>query len=99
MELSGKQLNHLRALAHHLKPVVAIGVSGATPAVASELEHALTSHELVKIRLPSLTKSEKRELLDRLCSMTESAPVQLIGRVGVAFRSSPARLIQLPSAL
>ena len=96
MELSGKQLNHLRALAHHLKPVVEIGVAGATPAVASELEHALTSHELVKIRLPSLSKSEKRELLDRLCSMTESAPVQLIGRIGVAFRSSPARLIQLP---
>ena len=96
MDLSGKQLNHLRALAHHLKPVVTIGVAGATPAVASELEHALTSHELVKIRLPSLPKSEKRALLDRLCSMTESAPVQLLGRIGVAYRSSPARKIQKP---
>ena len=96
MDLSGKQLNHLRALAHHLKPVVTIGVAGATPAVASELENALASHELVKIRLPSLPKSEKQSLLDRLCSMTESTPVQLIGRIGVAFRSSPARLIQMP---
>ncbi|HIE75179.1 MAG TPA: ribosome assembly RNA-binding protein YhbY, partial [Gammaproteobacteria bacterium] len=29
MELTGKQLNHLRGLAHHLKPVVTVGVAGA----------------------------------------------------------------------
>jgi len=96
MKLSGKQLNHLRALAHHLKPVVTVGAAGVTPSVASELDGALTSHELVKIRLPSLGKSEKRELLQRLCTMTESAPVQLIGRIGVAFRMSSAQLIRLP---
>ncbi|HCK76592.1 MAG TPA: ribosome assembly RNA-binding protein YhbY [Gammaproteobacteria bacterium] len=96
MDLSGKQIKHLRALAHHLKPVVTIGVSGVTPAVASELEYALISHELVKIRLPSLPKNQKRALLERVCSMTDSDPVQLIGRIGVAFRGSPARLIKLP---
>ena len=96
MKLSGKQLNHLRSLAHHLKPVLTVGAAGVTPAVASELEVALTSHELVKIRLPSLGKSEKCELLDRLCTMTESSPVQLIGRIGVAFRTSPDELICLP---
>ena len=96
MKLTGKQLNHLRSLAHHLKPVVTVGAAGVTPAVASELEGALTSHELVKIRLPSLGKSEKRELLERLCTMTGSSSVQLIGRMGVAFRTSPAQLIRLP---
>ena len=96
MKLSGKQLNHLRSLAHHLKPVLTVGAAGVTPAVASELEVALKSHELVKIRLPSLGKSQKREILDRLCTMTESSPVQLIGRIGVAFRASPNQLIRLP---
>ena len=96
MKLSGKQLNHLRSVAHHLKPVVTVGAAGVTPAVASELDGALTSHELVKIRLPSLGKSEKRELLERLCAMTESTPIQLIGRIGVAFRMSPAQSIRLP---
>ena len=96
MKLSGKQLNHLRSLAHHLKPVVTVGAAGVTPAVASELDGALTSHELVKIRLPSLGKSEKRELLEHLCTMTESAPVQLIGRIGVAFRMTSDQLIRLP---
>ena len=96
MKLSGKQLNHLRSLAHHLKPVVTVGAAGVTPAVASELDGALTSHELVKIRVPSLNKSEKRELLEHLCTMTESAPVQLIGRIGVAFRMSSDQLIRLP---
>ena len=96
MKLSGKQLNHLRSLAHHLKPVVTVGAAGVTPAVAAELDGALTSHELVKIRLPSLGKSEKRELLEHLCTMTESAPVQLIGRIGVAFRMSSDQLIRLP---
>ena len=60
MKLTGKQLNHLRALAHHLKPIVTVGVAGATPAVSAELENALEAHELVKIRLPSLPKPEKR---------------------------------------
>ena len=96
MKLSGKQLNHLRSLAHHLKPVVTVGAAGVTPAVASELDGALTSHELVKIRLPSVGKSENRELLEHLCAMTESAPVQLIGRIGVAFRMTPDQLIRLP---
>jgi len=46
--------------------------------------------------MPALGKSEKRELLERLCTMTESSPVQLIGRIGVAFRTSPDQLIRLP---
>mgnify|MGYP001165206408 FL=1 len=95
MGLTGKQLNHLRGLAHHLKPVVTVGVAGATPAVSVELKHALTAHELVKVRLPSLSKPQKAELLERLCQETGAISVQLIGRVGVAYRPAPIPRIHL----
>ena len=96
MKLTGKQLNHLRALAHHLKPIVTVGVAGATPAVSAELENALEAHELVKIRLPSLPKPEKKALLAKLCQETNAAPVQLIGRIGVTYRPANAMTIDLP---
>jgi len=84
--LKGKELNRLRGLAHHLKPIVTVGVAGVTPAVVNELEVALGHRELVKVRLPALPKSEKSKALQTLCDRVHAAPIQLIGRIGVVYR-------------
>ena len=56
MNLSGKQKNHLRGLAHALNPVVSIGNKGLTESVAAEVELALAQHELIKIKLGACYK-------------------------------------------
>ena len=95
MKLAGKQLKYLRGLAHHLKPVVAVGIAGATPAVTLELDDALTAHELIKIRLPALERVQKQQLLDSWCLEAGATLVQLIGRTGVLYRPAPTPRIQL----
>ena len=48
MNLSTKQKQHLKGLAHPLKPVVMLGNNGLTEGVLAEIEQALGHHELIK---------------------------------------------------
>lgn len=53
MNLSNKQKQHLKGLAHNLKPVVLMGANGLTEAVLAEIEIALNHHELIKVKVVS----------------------------------------------
>ena len=48
MNLSTKQKQHLKGLAHPLKPVVLLGSNGLTEGVLAEIEQALEHHELIQ---------------------------------------------------
>ena len=50
MNLSTKQKQHLKGLAHPLKPVVLLGSNGLTEGVLAEIEQALEHHELIKVK-------------------------------------------------
>ena len=45
-----------RAQAHALKPVILIGQSGLTDAVVNEIQLALDTHELIKIKIRSTNR-------------------------------------------
>jgi len=96
MALTGKQINYLRGLAHSKGVSVSVGNAGPTGAVADEISAALAKHELVKVKLPALSKTERLEMLDSLCSQTSSERVQHIGRVGVLYREAEKPRISLP---
>ena len=49
MTLNNKQIQHLKSLAHALKPVVLMGANGLTEAVIAEIDYALNHHELIRI--------------------------------------------------
>ena len=51
MPLTGKQRRALRALGHHLEPVVIIGQSGVTEGIIAAVEQALKDHELIKVKI------------------------------------------------
>ena len=59
--LNGAMRKKLRALAHHLDPVVMIGQKGMTPQVIEKTRSALDAHELIKVRFTEF-KKEKRDL-------------------------------------
>ena len=90
MSLTGKQLNHLRGLAHHRNVAVTVGATGLTAAALEEIDRALARHELVKIKLVIADRIQRRDCLDDICKHTASHYVQHIGRVGVVYR--PAKV-------
>ncbi|MEM7359500.1 MAG: ribosome assembly RNA-binding protein YhbY [Pseudomonadota bacterium] len=97
MNLTGKQKNYLRGIAHSRNPVVTVGGKGLTEAVMAEVELALEQHELIKIKLPGGSKAEKNELMMQIAEQSSSAPVQLIGRVAVIYRPGEEAKIALPT--
>jgi len=91
MSLSSKQIRNLRSESHRLKqkPVVIIGQNGLSESVMNELEQALKHHELMKIRLPGLEKTDKQAMLDELSTQLDATLVQSIGHTAVLFRENP----------
>jgi RNA-binding protein len=96
VNLTGKQKNFLRGLAHHRNPVVAIGNAGLSAPVLTEIELALVRHELLKLKLPAGNKQERTALLASICVETLAEPVQIIGRVGVIYRQAKEPVIIFP---
>lgn len=97
--LDGRQRRHLRALAHHKKPVVQVGVGGVTPGVVQALDRALVTHELVKVRVVGEADVDLEALGGELGGATGAALAQSIGRVLLFYRPHPKKpRIQLPRA-
>ena len=79
----------LRAAAHALKPVVIIGQSGLTAAVLAEIELALNSHELIKVRIRA-EKNDRKQISEEICASTgKTELIQNIGQIAVIYRSNP----------
>nr|WP_276599590.1 ribosome assembly RNA-binding protein YhbY [Nannocystis sp. SCPEA4] len=76
----------LKSLAHHLAPVVQVGVEGISPEVVRAASIALEDHELIKVKLGQNFEGERNEAAEELAEQTGSAAVQVIGRVVVLYR-------------
>ncbi len=96
MNLSNKQKQHLKGLAHHLKPTVLMGANGLTEAVLAEIEIALDHHELIKVKVVSEDRETKQLIVDAIVRETKAEKVQVIGKVLVLYRPSEKRKIELP---
>ncbi|WP_437594178.1 ribosome assembly RNA-binding protein YhbY [Sorangium sp. So ce1000] len=89
MDLTGKQRRHLRALGHHLDPVVQLGKAGLTDGVVAAVDAALERHELVKIRLGTECPDELGEVADTLSERLRAALAQTLGRTILLYRRHP----------
>ena len=101
--LNGRQKRFLRALGHHLEPVVFVGREGITPPVVTSTGKALTARELIKVKLGKNCPVTKQEAARLLSEHTRATLVQLIGRMVLLYRPnrdlSPAKRIHLPTSL
>jgi RNA-binding protein len=78
----------LRAEAHTLKPVVMIGQSGLTTAVLAEIEQALDSHELIKVKIRA-ERDERKLISEKISADTGAELIQTIGQIAIIYRLNP----------
>ena len=86
MSLKPNQIRYLRGLAHTLKPVIMTGNKGLTDAVLKEFAVALAHHELVKVKLGSEDRVERKQQVAELVRRSGAELVQSIGRVACFYR-------------
>ncbi|EOX4619728.1 ribosome assembly RNA-binding protein YhbY [Escherichia coli] len=98
MNLSTKQKQHLKGLAHPLKPVVLLGSNGLTEGVLAEIEQALEHHELIKVKIATEDRETKTLTLivEAIVRETGACNVQVIGKTLVLYRPTKERKISLP---
>lgn len=96
MKLSNKQKQHLKGLAHSLKPVVQLGSNGLTEGVIAEIENALAHHELIKVKVATSDREMKKLIIEAIVRETDSINVQTIGHVLVIYKQNDEANIVLP---
>ncbi len=98
--LHGKSRRHLRALGNTLRPVVHVGHGGCTPALAEQLDGALTVHELIKVKVLE-TCPHSMPALMQWCHEALGAQVpQWLGHTILIYRAHPSEpRIRLPRAV
>jgi len=96
-DLNKQQLQFLKKLTHALKPVVRTGQHGLTSAVLVELDKALSHHELIKIKIGTADRDERKDVLEKMLENSGAALVQQIGGTAVLFRRNKKKpVIDLP---
>jgi RNA-binding protein len=91
IELTIQERKAHRADAHHLDPVVIIGNDGLTAGVQKEIDLALNSHGLIKVRVTGDDRAAREALYLKLCDDLSCAPIQHIGKLLVLWRPIPEK--------
>lgn len=91
MPLNGKQRRALRALGHHLKPVVQVGQDDLTDGVFQAVDAQLLAHELIKVKVGEGASTDRHEVGEALAQKTKSELVQVLGRTLLLYRRHPEK--------
>ncbi|MCP4994334.1 MAG: ribosome assembly RNA-binding protein YhbY [Gammaproteobacteria bacterium] len=91
MPITEQQRRKLKKLVHHLKPVVIIGQKGLSENVLNEIDIALDSHELIKIKLSGGDRNERRAMIESICEQTDAEFIHSIGHIAALYRRHPKK--------
>jgi len=87
--LTPAERKEFQARAQSLKPVVLVGNAGLSPPVLQEIDRALASHELIKVRLAGADRKDREQAAEDIAEALSCAAVQIIGNMLVLFRPRP----------
>jgi len=87
-ELTKKQSKQLRKIGHQLKPIVTVAQKGLTENVISELERALTDHELIKVKIVAGDRIENGNIINEIELKLSTCCVQKVGHIALLYRPS-----------
>lgn len=79
----------LKAIGHHLKPVLIIGGAGLSEGVIAEAERAIHDHELIKAKFNVGDRELRKQLIGELTGTLKAELVQSIGNTALLFRENP----------
>jgi RNA-binding protein len=96
MTITNKQIKFLREKCHHIKPIVTVGGAGLTENVMSEVELALSHHELVKMKINTGDRDERKAMIEKIVTATGAVLVQTIGHTASFYREADEPVIKLP---
>ena len=85
-KLSNTRRKELKKKAYPLKPIIMIGQKGLTDAVIAEIDSALDTHELIKIRIRGADKDERTEQCLKIEKQLSANLIQQIGFISVFYR-------------
>lgn len=95
MSLTNSQIKQLRKLAHHLKVIIIVGNAGITENLLQEINNALDTHELVKIRINAGDHAERKAMIEQIQQHSQATIIQTIGHVAVFYRKADKPVIEL----
>lgn len=97
MTLTGKQRRSLRAQGHALAAVVHVGKEGVSGELVTALDAALTTHELVKVKIGRGAPVDRRDAAAELAERTGAEVAQVLGNTVLLYRRHPEEpKIELP---
>jgi RNA-binding protein len=89
MDLTARQRQHLKGLAHHLKPVVHLGKDGLSDSVVKQIDGALLAHELIKVRVIEGSPLDRHAAAAEVPGAVGAFLVQNIGKILILYRPHP----------
>jgi RNA-binding protein len=97
--LTSKQRSHLKKMAHGLKPILHIGKDGVADSTVTAVRDALSTRELMKVKVLDTAPGGALETGDALVkSLEDTHLVQVIGRTLILYRPDPEQPeIRLPN--
>ena len=78
----------LRAIGHHLKPVVIVAGEGLSENVLAETNRALNDHELIKVKIAEDDREVRQKTAKILSEKTGSELILSIGKIALILRKN-----------
>ena len=88
MLISNQQKKNFKAVGHKLKPVVTISHKGLTTNIVHEIDRALNDHELIKIKINTRERKNRKEITSQICEQHDAKCIQSIGYISLIYRPS-----------
>ena len=86
--ITSKQRSYLRTLANSLQPIFQVGKAGIEEKFLKQVEEALESREIIKIKILNNSGITAREASDIICTAINAEGVQTIGSKCVLYKRS-----------
>lgn len=95
--LTGKQRSYLKSLANNIDPTFQIGKNGLSDNFIKQVEEAIESRELIKIKILQNSMADPTQVANEIADKIDAEFVQSIGSRFVLYKESKEnKKIQLP---